>query len=1501
MNIDAFKYHGDVRRVRAVEFGVLSADEIRESSVVAIDRPETWSGNEPVPHGLMDPRMGCLDTSRECPTDKLTPKFSPGYFGTIDLARPVFYTQHMSTITKILKSVCFRCSSLLCSDNAKQKSRQMHRKLRFMDMTRNECKLSACPKCKLEQPVYVRVDFLSKYEAVFHENSKTDLSPRVEVTPEIALRIFRQISDEDCELLGFSENCKPESLVCQVLPVCPPAVRPSVLQDNSQRSEDDLTHKYADIIKANLQIKNKLESPQVNSVNAAKTLDGWHNLLQYNVSTLIDNDISGVSQSSHRSGRPLRAIRQRLKSKEGRIRGNLMGKRVNFSARTVITPDPTLDIDELGVPVEIAMHLTFPEKVNMSNIGEIRDLVKRGSNVHPGVRFIYKKDSGVHLSLRYRNVSDEASDLKPGDIVYRHMRDGDVVLFNRQPSLHKMSMMGHRVRVLPGKSFRLNISVTTPYGADFDGDEMNLHFPQSIIARNELENLTAVHRQIISPGNSKPIISFVQDNVVGSYLLTQDKKAFTHLEFMNLMAKSEKYKYRPSRPVKDLLNETYSGSDVLSLTIPGNVPLKLKSKLYDDAPDEQKHNYVVRCENGQVSGIIDSGVYGKSTKGMISIINSDLGSVKARDFFNCVQDVVTDYFKIKGFSVGVKDLCIDDENGQFEEGVARKIALKKNEVSSKIDSVHANMITHYTDTTAQEQFENEVNTILTTTRSEVERLFSQQFKNENWDRRLSNRFFNMIDSGSKGKPVNLVQLTACLGQQSVDGKRVPYSYTDRSLPHFTKYSDDADARGFVSSNFVKGLSPIEFFFHAMGGREGLIDTAVKTSSTGYIQRRLMKASEDLVAKFDYSIRDAMGGVVQYIYGDDGMDPAHIETQELPFVSMKDPASKYGFPLDSIMDFVMDSSVTEMKSTNPDWRIRVETRTNNAIDLRNKFVFDAGVTNDIVRYPVNIVRIIENSVQLLSKNSKRLKTDLTPIDVYDGIDLVLSRCVVSKHVNANSMLRALLEFHASPRALIVEKRLTRKIFESMCNNIYTAFQRSLVQPGEAVGPIAAQSIGEPCTQLTLNTFHQSGMSEVTKITRGVPRIQELLSITRTPKTPMMTVYLNAHYAADSDRVNKIRADLELSRLRDIVTETAIIYDPLSDQSSTIVNDDIPFMKAYRLFESSVDTESNNRSNWVLRICVSRTSLELRKLSMEDVYFGLNAAYGKSISTMYTDDNANNLVFRVYVGNRRDGKNSSKFSDDLSYLKHIEASMLDQIVLRGVPGVTRAITRKAQPQECRHIMNSDFTISRSSEWLIETAGTNLLELLSHDNVDGTRTVSNDIHEINNILGIEAAKRVLFNEINAIIVDQAIFVNDRHIELLADLMTQRGDLVSIDRHGINRGNIGPLAKCSFEQQDSELFRAALASDIDTMTGVSANLMLGQCVPVGTGVTELIIDEEKMQDLLKQPHVISWAKLSDDVDDARVFEDDFSDVDAAEYDSRAETDAIARCDALDFGADDF
>ena len=329
MNIDAFKYHGDVRRVRAVEFGMLSAGEIRASSVVSVHRPETWSGNEPVPHGLMDPRMGCLDTSRECPTDKLTPKFSPGYFGTIDLARPVFYTQHMSTIVKILKSVCFRCSALLCSEDVVRKSRQMHRKLRFTEMTRNGCKLTKCPQCSLEQPNYVRVDFLSKYEATF-DNEPVQ---RVEITPEIALRIFKQIKDDDCELLGFNESCKPESLICQVLPVCPPAVRPSVLQDNSQRSEDDLTHKYADIIKANTQIRKKLES---NAHVNAKTLEGWHNLLQYNVSTLIDNDISGVSQSSHRSGRPLRAIRQRLKSKEGRIRGNLMGKRVNFSARTVI-------------------------------------------------------------------------------------------------------------------------------------------------------------------------------------------------------------------------------------------------------------------------------------------------------------------------------------------------------------------------------------------------------------------------------------------------------------------------------------------------------------------------------------------------------------------------------------------------------------------------------------------------------------------------------------------------------------------------------------------------------------------------------------------------------------------------------------------------------------------------------------------------------------------------------------------------------------------------------------------------------------------------------------------------------------------------------------------------------------------------------------------------------------------------------------------------------------
>lgn len=454
-------------KVIGIQFSILSPEEIRKGSVAEITSKDTYINNKPVANGLFDPRMGVLEPGLICPTDGLDYMQTPGYFGHIELGRPIFYVQYFGTIMKILRCVCFKCSKLLVSKEKYKHVFEMSAEDRWSFVFALASKVKRCGEditdgCGCKRPIRIKKEGIATLIAQWEGTDSNELN--MTLTPEVVLKIFRRISDEDVHFMGFSPIwSRPDWMICQVLAVPPPAVRPSVKQDSQQRSEDDLTHIMVNIIKANQQLQEKIKS------NAKATIiTAWTNLVQYFVATLVDNKISGVHSVAQRSGRPLKSIKERLNGKHGRVRGNLMGKRVDFSARSVITPDPNLSMRELGVPIKIAMNITKPVVVNKLNKMFLQKLIKNGPDVYPGSKILEKKN-GNNISLRY--VDRDTVTLEYGDTVHRHMMDGDAVLFNRQPTLHRMSMMCHIVRVMPvGDTFRMNVSNTKPYNADFDGD-----------------------------------------------------------------------------------------------------------------------------------------------------------------------------------------------------------------------------------------------------------------------------------------------------------------------------------------------------------------------------------------------------------------------------------------------------------------------------------------------------------------------------------------------------------------------------------------------------------------------------------------------------------------------------------------------------------------------------------------------------------------------------------------------------------------------------------------------------------------------------------------------------------------------------------------------------------------------------------------------------------------------------------------------------------------------
>jgi DNA-directed RNA polymerase beta' subunit len=805
-----------VSKIVGIQFSILSPEEIKKNAVTEITSRDTYIGNKPVLGGLFCPYMGVSEPGMLCPTDGLDYMQTPGYFGYIQLAMPVFYYQHLNTIHKILRCVCLKCSRLLINKEQHKQALKMSPDERWSYVFGVASKVKRCGDdneegCGCLMPKKIKKENLATLIAEWDSDGVKGMSEEdakkmnMQLTPDIVLKIFRRISDDDVSFMGFSPTfSRPDWMICQVLAVPPPAVRPSIKMDGQQRSEDDLTHIIVNIVKANKTLQEKIRDGAQASV--------WHMVLQYYCATLVDNNIPGAAPVAQRSGRKLKSIKERLNGKGGRVRGNLMGKRVDFSARSVITPDPNLSIRELGVPLKIAKNITKPVVVNDMNRRFLMRLVRNGPEEYPGAKILERK-GGESISLRYADRENIV--LYNGDIVHRHMMDGDGVLFNRQPTLHRMSMMCHIARIMrQGDTFRMNVGDTKPYNADFDGDEMNMHMPQDEEAEAELKNLAAVPYQIISPAKNQSIIGIFQDSLVGSYRLTRPNVSFTPREAMNLLMAYNGI----NEGLFATQAERITSFQILSQIMPA-FTMKYKTKGFGENDDFATSPGVLEIVDGKyLRGQLDKDVLGGGSNGLITRTCNDFGNMAAAAFIDDLQNIVTEYMKSSAYSVGISDLIADRATN---EQITQSITAKKKEVKNLIDQTYLGFFENATGNTNEDEFEFQVTNILNKATNDSGKIGLKSLSKDN-------RFVTMVKSGSKGSDLNISQMIACLGQQLIDGKRIPYGFENRTLPHFTKYDDSPGARGFVENSFISGLTPEELFFHAMGGRVGLIDTAVKS-------------------------------------------------------------------------------------------------------------------------------------------------------------------------------------------------------------------------------------------------------------------------------------------------------------------------------------------------------------------------------------------------------------------------------------------------------------------------------------------------------------------------------------------------------------------------------------------------------------------------------------------------------------------------------------------------
>jgi DNA-directed RNA polymerase beta' subunit len=1393
------------------------------------------------------------------------------------------------------------------------------------------------------------------------------------------------------------------------------------------------------------------------------------------------------------------------------------------------------------------------------------------------------------------------------------------------------------------------------------GDEMNLHMPQDDESEVELKSLAAVRYQIISPANNKSIVGIFQDSLLSAYLFSKENVNFDPRQSMNLLMHFDKINLNKI----DFKNLKISSFELLTQIIP-NISLKYKTKRYDDeTEDYATSNNILEINNGNiVRGQMEKGVLGDTTRGLLQRIYNDFNELTAQEFIDDFQNIVTEYMKIHGYSVGISDLIADkDTNNKIVEIITQK----KMEVKSLIDETHLGIFENKTGKSNLDEFELRVNNILNKASFDAGKI-----GRKNLD--ANNRFVIMVNAGSKGSDLNISQMISCLGQQNVDGKRIPYGFEDRTLPHFNKFDDSPSARGFVENSFIGGLSPSELFFHAMGGRVGLIDTAVKsvtwetpiifiendeliyseigkwidaklddttnkdlienheernlelmktsniyipttnedgniswgeitaitrhdpgdklfqikthggkevivtenkslliwnndtkklcetysadiklgdyvpstqklceppiikthiellkylskdeysynmrrsrsniserfelteengifiglylaegrindshisfinnnetirdfvsswfnkynikfteyintnkidtsititgncailskfiskicgvgsknkyvpcdafvapidfikgllngyfsgdgsitnnsveacsvskrlieginmlcnrlnifgkvfttqlksnnintqnilkahqisirdqwgklfseninlleenknrqlksiiwktnhinfptyndvvldkiveiniigvenhpkmydltipstlnfglanglqvrdTSQTGYIQRRLIKGLEDLKVGYDMTVRNNKDKIIQYCYGDDGFDPVKVESQQIPFVNMsiEEIYAYYQMPKDSTKDSVYETlytkqAYTRFKKQKPEMDKKCKFYIDYILDARKVVVENVmkNIYKGSVNLPVSFVNIINN---LAGNQEESVIVDITPLDVFEMIENNFETLNLIHYCKPTALFKILYYYYLNPKELIMNKRLTRKSIEVLLYQINNYYKRAIVAPGEMVGMIAAQSIGEPTTQLTLNTFHFAGVASKSNVTRGVPRIEEILSLSENPKNPSCTIYFNDVDKYDQNKVKEYINKLEHTKLREIVETCEIYFDP--DDNKSVIKEDEQILQEYKEFESLLDEckssydESIENSKWIIRFSMNKIEMLDKSLTMEDVHFALNNSYN-NITCMYNDYNSDKLIFRIRINKtlqnmkKKKQKNileSLDQSDEIYLIKNLQDELLDTLVLRGIKKIKKVMLRKITD----NFEEIDTKYSKKEIWVLDTVGTNLLDILALDFIDKTKTVSNDIIEIYHVLGVEAGRQAIFDELSEVIEFDSTYINYHHLTMLCDRMACNDKMVSMFRHGINNDNIGPLAKASFEETPEMFLKAAKHAELDMMKGVSANIMCGQEGYYGTNSFKLMTNMNYMATL--------------------------------------------------------
>ncbi len=1122
------------KQVKSLSFSLLSPEQIKRLSSAKIVTPELYDiDGFPVDGGLMDLRLGAIDPGVRCRTCGKRVKECPGHPGSIELARPILHIKYIQLVELCLRSFCPHCGKLTLSDEKQQGLTPAERGKKARDAKK-------CPHCN-ENIDKVKVEKPSNFMI-----GKKRLSP-IEIREKLV-----KVQDSELKKIGINpKTARPEWAVISLLLVPSVTVRPSITLESGERSEDDLTHKLSDIIRANQRLWENLNAgaPEV-------IIEDLWDLLQYHVTTFFDNNVTRIPPARHRSGQPLKTITERIKGKEGRIRNNLAGKRVNFSGRTVVSPDPYIKINEIGIPIEVAKVITVSESVTSFNVEEVKKLIESGGE-YPGANYIIRPD-GKRKKVTSEFKEEIKNELVPGYKIERHLRDGDMVLVNRHPTLHKQGLMAHYVKVLPGRTFRLHPAAAPPYNADFDGDEINIHSPQTEEALAEAKVLLDINTNIISSKNNMNLVGTFADAVTGNYLLGQETISKSEADLLLFNAGIENSNTKKEQ----------DGKDVFGQVIPKGSSLKVPAKI-----------------TGESSFGVEDSV-------MIKVIDREFGRDVAVESINKAFRLGTEYLTRRGYTLSLQDLNVSKKVKDITSDIITKAEKSTKDIIAQYENDELEQIPGKT---PEETRETKIMQILNGVRTEVAEVVKANFP-------VDGNVNKMIVPKAAGSMLNITQIGCVIGQQSLWGRRISFGYNDRTLSHFKKGDMSPEGRGFIKSSFFEGMKPHEFFFNAITGRDSLMDTALRTPKSGYFYRRLVSALQDLKIEYDGTVRDASERVVQFEYGNDGLDVSKLHL----------------------------------------------------------------------------------------KNNK-------------------------------------------------------------------------VSPAEAIGVITAQSFGEASTQMVLNVFHHAGVAEL-QVTQGLPRLIEIVDARKQPSTPQMEIYLDKEHN-DEKNSRVIAEKIREVKLKEIASEIKVDFGG------------------------------------------KKIEITLDQKAVKSTHLGIDKINDKLNDKGYKFK-ANDMKLTLHM-EELDFKGLYKLKEKLK-----------EIIISGVKGINQVVVSK-----------------RGSDFVIITSGSNLSDVMTIKGVNKDKIFSNDIHDVFGVLGVEAARQTIINEIKKVIESQGLDINERHINFVADAMTSSGIVKGITRMGIISDKASVLARATFETPDKQFITATMQGARDELNSVVENILLNQPIPVGTGLPGLLV----------------------------------------------------------------